>query len=368
MATILLQNVGKSYGQHTVLRDLSLTVEHGECFTLLGPSGCGKTVLLRLIAGFENPDAGSIRIGDTVVADTAGANIPPDQRDLGVVFQDYAVWPHMTVEANVGYPLKLAKVPAEQLRQRVMETVELVNMTGLEKRLPSELSGGQQQRVALARALVAKPSLMLLDEPLSNLDANLREEMRFEIKELQHKLDITVLYVTHDQEIALAISDRMAIMDRTGTIRQIGTPVEIYEHPADLFVFSFMGVANFMPVRREGGAWLVGNGSQIMPRQGPEDDGTAWVAGFRPSDAVIARPSPDAEAAEGRLRGVVRRASFLGAMTDYLVEIDGAHLRTELETLYAMSHGLMFAEGEACEVGFRNLHWFDAAGLAEVEA
>ncbi len=366
MATIHLEGVGKRYGKHEVLQDLSLTVEHGECFTLLGPSGCGKTVLLRLIAGFEMPDGGRIRIGDDVVADESGGSVPPDQRDLGVVFQDYAVWPHMTVAENVGYPLKLAKVPAEQLRERVMETVGLVNMQGLEKRLPSELSGGQQQRVALARALVAKPSLMLLDEPLSNLDANLREEMRFEIKELQHKLDITVLYVTHDQEIALAISDRMAIMDKTGRIRQIGAPVEIYEHPADLFVFSFMGVANFLPVRFADGAWRVGQGEQKIPWQEPNGGADSWVAGFRPSDVRIGRPGNG----DGReaLRGVVKRASFLGAMTDYLVEIDGAHLRTELETLHAMDRGLMFTEGEECVVSFRNLHWFDAASMAEVTA
>ncbi len=364
MATIHLEGVGKRYNKHTVLQDLTLTVKHGECFTLLGPSGCGKTVLLRLIAGFETPDAGTIRIGDDLVADASGGSVPPDQRDLGVVFQDYAVWPHMTVAANVGYPLKLARTPSEQLRERVMETVDLVNMRGLENRLPSELSGGQQQRVALARALVAKPSLMLLDEPLSNLDANLREEMRFEIKELQHKLDITVLYVTHDQEIALAISDRMAIMDKNGKIRQIGTPIEIYEHPADLFVFSFMGVANFLPVRAEGDGWLVGEGKQKVPWQGPEGDAASWVAAFRPSDAVITRPKAGGEG----LRGIVKRASFLGAMTDYLVEIDGAHLRTELETLHATSSDLMFTEGEECCVSFRNLHWFDAASMAEVAA
>ena len=223
MATIQFEGIAKRYGQHHVLDNLSLSIPHGECFTLLGPSGCGKTVLLRLIAGFEAPDTGIIRIGDAVVADArSGLTISPDSRGLGVVFQDYAVWPHMTVFDNVSYPLKLAGKTPREIADRVMHTIGLVNMTGLEKRLPSELSGGQQQRVALARALVASPSLMLLDEPLSNLDANLREEMRFEIRELQRKLDITVLYVTHDQEIALAISDRMAIMDANGAIRQIG--------------------------------------------------------------------------------------------------------------------------------------------------
>ena len=234
MEIIRIEGIAKSYGDHQVHKDLSLSIEKGECFTLLGPSGCGKTVLLRLIAGFETPDAGRISIDNTVVSDpAAGIYIPPDSRGLGVVFQDYAVWPHMSVFENVAYPLKIAKRPKDEIRNRVMETVEMVGMTGLEKRLPSELSGGQQQRVALARALVANSSLMLLDEPLTNLDANLREEMRFEIKELQRKLNITVLYVTHDQEVALAISDRLAIMDDQGRIRQTGNPWEIFERPAD---------------------------------------------------------------------------------------------------------------------------------------
>ena len=365
MADIHVESIAKAYGKLQVHKKLTFTVNHGECFTLLGPSGCGKTVLLRLIAGFETPDAGSIRIGGAVVSD-AKTNIPPDSRDLGVVFQDYAVWPHMTVYENVSYPLKIAKVAPDQLRDRTMESIAMVNMTGLEKRLPSELSGGQQQRVALARALVAKPSIMLLDEPLSNLDANLREEMRFEIKELQKKLDITVLYVTHDQEIALAISDRIAVMDRHGRIRQIGTPTEIFEHPADSFVFNFMGIANFLPVRKEGGDFLIGQGAQPVPWASPEGGADEWVAGFRPSDVHIGRPEA---AVKGKsLRGVVKRASFLGAMMDYLVEVDGATLRTALETHEAMSDNLMFAENDACSLSFNSLLWFDKASLKEVEA
>ena len=360
MATIEFEGIAKSYGQNTILDELSLSIRHGECFTLFGPSGCGKTVLLRLIAGFETPDRGIIRIGDSVVADAgSGRNISPDSRGLGVVFQDYAVWPHMSVFDNVAYPLKLAKKSPQEISDRVMHTIELVNMPGLEKRLPSELSGGQQQRVALARALVANPSLMLLDEPLSNLDANLREEMRFEIKELQRKLDITVLYVTHDQEIALAISDRMAIMDTRGKIRQIGSPWDIFEQPSDPFVFNFMGVANFVRVRREGENYLVGTGMQQIPWEKPVGDTEDWVAGFRPSDVRIAPEGPG-------LRGMVRRASFLGSMMDYLVEIDGTSLRTSIETHEALAKGLMFKDGDACVISFRALHWFDARSLTEV--
>ena len=240
-----------------------------------------------------------------------------------------------------------------------MESIEMVGMTGLDRRLPSELSGGQQQRVALARALVANSSLMLLDEPLTNLDANLREEMRFEIKELQRKLNITVLYVTHDQEVALAISDRLAIMDDAGRIRQTGNPWEIFERPADPFIFNFMGIANFMPVRRAGESYLVGSGEQRIPWEAPQGDAAEWVAGFRPSDVQIAPQGPG-------LRGTIRRASFLGAMIDYLIEVDGAHLRTSIETHEAVAKGLMFKENDSCSISFRDLLWFNAQSLKEV--
>ena len=360
MEIIRIEGLAKSYGDHQVHKDLSLSIEKGECFTLLGPSGCGKTVLLRLIAGFETPDAGRISIDNTVVSDpAAGIYIPPDSRGLGVVFQDYAVWPHMSVFENVAYPLKIAKRPKDEIRNRVMESIEMVGMTGLDRRLPSELSGGQQQRVALARALVANSSLMLLDEPLTNLDANLREEMRFEIKELQRKLNITVLYVTHDQEVALAISDRLAIMDDAGRIRQTGNPWEIFERPADPFIFNFMGIANFMPVRRAGESYLVGSGEQRIPWEAPQGDAAEWVAGFRPSDVQIAPQGPG-------LRGTIRRASFLGAMIDYLIEVDGTHLRTSIETHEAVAKGLMFKEDDSCSISFRDLLWFNAQSLKEV--
>lgn len=364
MARINLDSVSKAYGKNKVFENLSLTLEHGECFTLLGPSGCGKTVLLRLLAGFENPDSGSVSIGNETVANAGGECLPPDRRDIGVVFQDYAVWPHMTVLQNVAYPLKIAKAPKDEQVKKAMAAIEMVNMGGLEKRLPSELSGGQQQRVALARALVATPSIMLLDEPLTNLDANLREEMRFEIKELQRKLDITVFYVTHDQEIALAISDRMAIMDQKGNIRQIGTPEEIYEKPADLFVFDFMGVANFLEVNMREGRLCAGTGSQPVPWPMPEGNAEKWLGASRPSDVVMAR---DKQPGEDMLAGVVKRASFLGSLMDYLVEIDGAHLRVEIPTHVAVEHNLIFGNGEPCLIAFRDLHWFDAKQMAEVE-
>ncbi len=366
MARINLDSVSKAYGKNQVLKDLSLTLEHGECFTLLGPSGCGKTVLMRLLAGFESPDSGSLSIGDELVAKAGGDVLPPDRRDIGVVFQDYAVWPHMTVFENVAYPLKIAKKPKEELERKTMAAIAMVNMQGLEQRLPSELSGGQQQRVALARALVAEPSIMLLDEPLTNLDANLREEMRFEIKELQRNLGITVFYVTHDQEIALAISDRMAIMDAKGKLRQIGTPEDIYEKPADLFVFNFMGVANFLEVNEQNGVLCAGTGGQPVPWPKPEGRAQKWIGACRPSDVIMERPDSP-KAPKGALKGIVKRASFLGPLMDYLVEIDGTHLRVEIPTHLAVEHDLIFKEGEPCAIAFHDLHWFDARQKAEVE-
>ena len=360
MDIIRVENVSKGYPNHPVLQNLSLTLKKGECFTLLGPSGCGKTVLLRLLAGFESADAGKIYIGDTLVNDPeARIAVPPENRGLGVVFQDYAVWPHMTVFENVAYPLKIADRPKDEINERVMRMIDIVGMKGLDKRLPSELSGGQQQRVALARALVADPALLLLDEPLSNLDANLREEMRFEIKELQKKLGVTVLYVTHDQEIGLAISDRVAIMNAEGAIQQIGTPWEIFEQPVNPFVFNFMGIANFIDVRREENSFLVGKGSQPIPWESPVGDATEWVAAFRPSDVRIARSGDG-------LHGVIRRANFLGAMMDYLIEIDGTHLRTSIETHHAIAQDLMFKAGDECSLSFLSLHWFEKESLKGV--
>ena len=350
MAEILIENISKSFGDLMVLKDLSLTVRDGECFTLIGPSGCGKTVLLRIMAGFETLDAGRMSIGGEVVADAqSGTALPPEQRSLGVVFQDYAVWPHMTVRQNVGYPLKIARRDLVEAAALVQKSIDDVNLTGMEDRLPSQLSGGQQQRVALARALVAQPSLLLLDEPLNNLDANLREEMRFEIKELQKNLGVTILYVTHDQEIALAISDRMALLDEQGAIRQVGTPEELFSAPADEFVFSFLGMSNFLRVNVAGGlANLEGCVFPLVPQAGLS--GEARV-GFRPSDVQLSRQG------EG-LRATVRRASFLGAFTDYQLDVCGQQVRTALDTHEALARDLLLAEGDECVINLRNAHWF----------
>jgi iron(III) transport system ATP-binding protein len=357
MARVRLEKVSKTYGKHQVIRDLSITVEDSECFTFLGPSGCGKTVVLRLIAGFEQPDSGEIWIGNNLVSCPARkVFLPPEKRHIGVVFQDYAVWPHKTVFENVIYPLTIQKVAKHEASARTLKTIAMVNLKGLENRLPFQLSGGQQQRVALARALVSSPEIMLLDEPLSNLDANLREQMRFEIKELQQNTNLTILYVTHDQEVALALANRLAVMDRDGAIRQVGPPDDVYEKPVDRFVFEFMSVSNFLQLeRRNGQIYLEGSDILLDYPLGSEPAaafraGTA-VAGCRPHDVRISQN-------DSPTRGVVKRVAYLGAIIDYRIRLGDSDLRVQQDIHEALSAGRMFLEGETVSLQFLDLKWF----------
>jgi ABC-type Fe3+/spermidine/putrescine transport system ATPase subunit len=237
---IRLDNLVKRFGSFIATDHVSLEIEDGELFTLLGPSGCGKTTLLRLIAGFYKPDSGKIYFDDDEIT-----QIPPSARGIGMVFQNYALWPHMKVYKNLAYPLKIAKLPNQEIRSRVKKSLELVQMQGLEARYPGELSGGQQQRVALGRALAMNPTVLLLDEPLSNLDAKIRVSVRAEIRSLQKKLKITTIYVTHDQEEALTISDRIAVFSQS-RIAQVGVPDEIYHSPQTSFVADFVGINNLI--------------------------------------------------------------------------------------------------------------------------
>jgi iron(III) transport system ATP-binding protein len=359
VAGVRIEGLTKGYAGRTVLPGLELELRQGECFTLLGPSGCGKSVLLRLVAGFERLDAGRIVVDDVTVADAAdGTHVPPNERGLGVVFQDYAVWPHMTVTQNVSYPLKLSGVPAAELRERTAAVLALVGLAGLEPRYPSQLSGGQQQRVALARALVSRPRLLLLDEPLNNLDANLREEMRFEIRELQQRLGITVLYVTHDQEVALAIADRIAILDGSGRVRQIGAPDDLFDGPVDPFVFTFLGVANFLRVTREaGGLRLAGGGAWSGPA--PDRPGAALAAGFRPGDVVVSRDGAG-------IPGAVRRATFLGSHLEYLIDVAGTTVRAVADAGHGPRSAPRLAEGDPCRLDLVAVRWFEGDAVPEV--
>ncbi len=240
MVSISLKNVTKTFNGVTANDDINLKMGDGEFFTLLGPSGCGKTTTLRIIAGFYFPDKGSIFFDDQDVT-----NLHPNKRETGMVFQNYALWPHMSVFDNVAYGLKIRKVSKDTIKEQVLEILDLVRLEGLESRTPLQLSGGQQQRVALARALIIKPKVLLLDEPLSNLDAKLRLEMRQEITRIQKKLKITTVYVTHDQEEALSISDRIAIM-KNGSIKQVGSPKQVYLNPQNTFIADFIGQCSFI--------------------------------------------------------------------------------------------------------------------------
>ena len=306
---VIIDHAVKTYGDFTAVNGISLTINQGEFFTLLGPSGCGKTTLLRMIAGFNTVDGGEIRFDDQVIN-----NLPAHKRDIGMVFQNYAIFPHLNVAENVAYGLKARHVPKNEIPPRVDEALQMVQIDQLKKRQPNELSGGQQQRVALARAFVIEPGVLLMDEPLSNLDAKLRVQMRTTIKKLQRRLGITTVYVTHDQEEALAISDRIAVMNQ-GNIMQIGTPEEIYRKPANPFVANFIGVSNFIDCQAKdaggkGRISLPGNYVMEIPMR-KEYSGDAILS---------ARPEQLFFDEEG-IPGKINMSVFLGDFIQYEVEL-----------------------------------------------
>ncbi len=272
---VQLQNVSKQFSANVppAVNNVSLTLQQGDILGLLGPSGCGKTTLLRMIAGFENLLAGTIEIGGKIVCDRS-ISVPAEQRDIGIVFQDYALFPHLNVAENVAFGLKNAS--KQRIQKRIHEVLELVNLQGLEQRYPYELSGGQQQRVALARALAPQPQLMLLDEPLSNLDIQVRLRLREEIRDILKAAGTSAIFVTHDQEEALAISDLVGVM-RQGHLEQIGTPEEIYTHPASRFVAEFVTQANFLPARRQGNIWETEVGNFELPVNPSNDTGEIMI-------------------------------------------------------------------------------------------
>jgi spermidine/putrescine ABC transporter ATP-binding subunit len=320
---ITIAGVTKRFGTVTAVDRAALAVADGELFTLLGPSGCGKTTLLRLLAGFYHPDAGEIRFGDRVV--TA---LPPYERNIGMVFQNYALWPHMTVAGNVSYGLRLRKLPAPEVERRLAEGLRKVNLAGFESRYPGQLSGGQQQRVALARALVLNPDILLLDEPLSNLDAKIRVQVRSEIRRLQQDLGITTIYVTHDQEEALSLSDRIAVM-KDGHVLQVGAPRELYERPQTRFVADFVGTNNLVPgriVSRAAEGLVVdtplGRLAAIANATAPA--GETCVLAIRPENVSVGAAGGDTAAGDANeVRGHVVFASYLGNTLRYDVEVDG---------------------------------------------
>ena len=331
MAGVRLLALTKRYGENVAaVRDLTLEIRHGELVSLLGPSGCGKTTTLRLIAGFLAPDAGEIWLGDRRLS-AAGEAIPPERRGMSMLFQSYAVWPHKTVAENVTYGLKFRNVGRAEWPRRLREALALVRLEGFADRYPGELSGGQQQRVALARALIVEPAILLLDEPLSNLDAHLREEMRFEIRRVHDALQITTVYVTHDQAEAMVTSDRIAVMN-AGGIEQVGAPAEIYERPATAFVAGFIGRTNLLRGRvGADGRVACEGGLDLLTVMAPEHPaGTAVSVSIRPHTIALAPPAgagpPGAPAGPGPLNvfpGTVTRAAYFGDAMDYQVAITG---------------------------------------------
>ena len=350
MATVTIKHVTKAFGDNVVLKEFNETFGDGEFITLLGPSGCGKTTMLRIIAGFEKPTSGELYIDDRLVSG-GKTFIPPEKRGIGMVFQSYAVWPHMNVFDNVAYPLIIQKASKADIKKSVERVLDIVHLSQYAQRLPNQLSGGQQQRVALARALVAAPKLLLLDEPLSNLDAKLRESMRFEIKEIQRQLGITVVYVTHDQTEAMAMSDRIFLINR-GVVQQSGTPQEIYNTPANQFVADFLGKVDFFKgVAEPGRIVLPALGGQAIPYDG-ERRGKVDVA-IRPENIYFAP--------EGVLSGTLEAQYYLGDVDDCRVRVGEALVRV-------IASGYEFRrlrDGQPVSLGIRDFMVFADDGLLE---
>ena len=308
---VIIQNAVKRYGDFTALNGVSLDIQEGEFFTLLGPSGCGKTTLLRMIAGFNSIEGGDFYFGEKRIND-----VPAHKRDIGMVFQNYAIFPHLTVRENVAYGLKARKMPAKEIKPKVDEALELVQISHLADRKPNELSGGQQQRVALARAFVIEPSVLLMDEPLSNLDAKLRVQMRSVIKKLQRRLGITTIYVTHDQEEALTMSDTVVVMNG-GKVQQIGTPEDIYNEPKNAFVADFIGDSNIVDgvMHRDFLVSFSGVDFPCVDRGFSREQSVQVVV--RPEDIEVVSP------VEGQLVGVVNDVIFKGVHFEMHVECEG---------------------------------------------
>lgn len=310
MSRIIIKNAVKKYGENTVIPDLSAEIEDGELFTLLGPSGCGKTTLLRMIAGFNSIEGGDIYFNETRIND-----MDPSKRNIGMVFQNYAIFPNLSVRNNVAFGLKNRKIEKEKIKTETDKYLNLMQIMEYAERMPSQLSGGQQQRIALARALVITPDVLLMDEPLSNLDAKLRMEMRTVIRHTQKSVGITTVYVTHDQEEAMAISDRIAVM-KDGVIQHIGKPKDIYQRPKNVFVATFIGRTNMVPARIEKGELIFADGyrEQIDALRQAEDQEV--ICSIRPEEFVICKEGSDG------IKGTVKEFVYLGLNTHYYIDTD----------------------------------------------
>ncbi len=350
---IQIDNVTKAYGKNIVIQGLSAEIQPGEFFTLLGPSGCGKTTLLRMIIGFNSIEGGEIRVDGKVIN-----QIPTNRRNMGMVFQNYAVFPHMSVRDNVTYGLKTRHVPKAERYKRADEILKLVKIDDYADRMPTQLSGGQQQRVALARAIVIQPEVLLMDEPLSNLDAKLRVEMRNVIKRIQRQVGITTVYVTHDQEEALAISDRIAVM-HGGVIQQIGTPKHIYQRPANEFVSSFIGLSNFVDAENENGTLDFGCGYRVPMSTLRPDAGRKVCVAVRPEEFLIR------SAEEPGIPASVRSSVFLGMTQHYFLTLGE---EKEIEVVVPSDRSDLIPDGEkvSLQIVADKVNVFDGESRATV--
>ena len=325
MASVALRGLTKRFGSQTVLDNISLSIASGQLVCLLGPSGCGKTTALRLVAGFTEPTAGEIALGERVVSSPA-RTLPPEQRNVSMVFQSYALWPHMTVAQNVAYGLELRKLARADIAKKVEAILATTRLAPLAERYPAELSGGQQQRVSLARALIVEPDTLLLDEPLSNLDANLREEMRFEVRRLQDAYRYTTIYVTHDQSEAMTTADLIAVMN-AGRIEQLGTPQEVYEQPRSEFTASFLGGSNIIRGKAVDATHMRFAGITIECCGAPMVPGADAAVSVRQHEVQLSAEAPSGSVGNA-VQGTVVRNVFLGSSRDYIVEAaDGTQLR-----------------------------------------
>jgi iron(III) transport system ATP-binding protein len=349
MAYIELNQVTKRFGSVIAVDQLSLQIAKGECVAMLGPSGCGKTTTLRMVAGFEDLDDGEIRVGERLLSSKREKfYLPPEKRNFGMVFQAFAVWPHLSVFENVAFPLRLRKLPKEEIIARTTEALEHTNLLAMASGSPDDLSGGGKQRVALARALAIRPDVMLLDEPLSSLDPHFREEMRFEIKDLQRRFGFSILYVTHDQSEAMALSDRILVM-KSGVVQQIGTPLEVYGSPANRFVFEFIGLSCFLKAGVTASGMTIGGATYpfphgIAPSAKIVTAGQGWLA---------SRPTEIDFLSDGGVRGVVTRKSYLGETIDYRVMVDDIEVRVQKTRRVPGP-----AVGDNCGLNFPHPHWY----------
>jgi iron(III) transport system ATP-binding protein len=349
MAHVILRDITKRFGSVVAVDKLSLEVARGQCISFLGPSGCGKTTTLRMLAGFEDLDEGEILVGDRVISSSfKNYYLPPEKRDFGMVFQAFAVWPHLSVFDNVAFPLQIRGLSRAEIQEKTTKALTYTGLLDAKNSYPNELSGGQKQRIALARSISFNPTVMLLDEPLSNLDPKMREVMRFEIKELQKRFNFTIIYVTHDQAEAMALSDRIVVMDLGARVQQDDTPVNVYLKPANKFVFSFIGLSNFMEVEIHDGAVYLAGAREAGPLT---VDVPSYTSGKTPT--LACRPGEIGMVQDGGVRGVICRRTLLGDTIDYRVKVGTQEIRVQMSVRKPL-----FEEGQACGLVFSQLHWF----------